>query len=429
MPADNSVSATATPVLSGTAPAGAAVTVLVDGAVACSAVATAGGAFSCTSVALAAGVHAAVASIPAGGGAVRLSNTNTFTVDTAAPAAPVVLAPANGSTTTSTSPTVVGTAEPLATVSVFIDGVLAGTAAADLAGRFSFAVAGPLSLGAHTASATATDAAGHVSALSAVNSFTVVAASSALVFLAPPNGATVASSTPVLAGTSAAFAQVQARVDGVVVCTTFANGGGSWSCTPGSPLTQGAHAGNATVTGNATPSNTNVFTVDSLTPAAPVVVRPANGSVASARPTLSGTAEAGARVTVTLDGAVACVTSADATGAWSCVPATTLAAGAHAVFATAADAAGNVSPASATNSFTVDAVAPLAPVVTAPANGSVTSNSTPPGERHRGGQRHRHRVRRRRARRDRGGERRGRVELHALGRAGGWDALRPRHGD
>ncbi len=47
------------------------------------------------------------------------------------------------------------------------------------------------------------------------------------------------------------------------------------------------------------------------------------------------------------------------------------------VTATATDPAGNTSPVSAPKTFTVDTVAPGAPVVTSPAEGSTTANPTP----------------------------------------------------
>src|SRR5690606_10210331 len=113
------------------------------------------------------------------------------------------------------------------------------------------------------------------------------------------------------------------------------------------------------------------FTVDLTPPAAPAVVTPADGSLTNdTTPPISGTAEPGATVNVRIDGAVVGTTLADGSGAWTFTPATALAEGAHTVSATATDAAGNTGPISNTNTFTVDSVAPAAPVVTAPADGS-----------------------------------------------------------
>ncbi|MHB8876819.1 MAG: Ig-like domain-containing protein [Myxococcaceae bacterium] len=377
-PADNSFVSTATPLIQGTAPAGSTVTVTIDGVVACVATATSAGAFSCTPAApLAEGSHAVTATIPDGGGGTRSSNTNTFTVDLAAPGAPVVVAPANGSTTTDTTPAISGTAEPYTTVLVFIDGAQVGTATADAGGAWSLDAPTALTPGAHTASAQARDRAGNLSASSAVNSFTVGSAGGVPVVLTPPDGSLTSDPTPVISGTAAPGDTIEARVDGTVVCTATASPTGAWSCTPAGPLSEGAHSATANVAGVSATSNANAFTVDSAAPAAPVVERPANGSRTDATPTVSGTAEANSRVTVSIDGTPVCVTAADAQGNWSCTPGTPLSAGSHTVSATATDAAGNTSPPSTPNTFTVDTTAPAAPVLSAPADGSSTDQSRP----------------------------------------------------
>ena len=66
------------------------------------------------------------------------SAANTFTVDTTAPAAPVVLTPANGSTTSDNTPAFSGTAEADSTVSVIVDGTPMGPVTADASGNWSF---------------------------------------------------------------------------------------------------------------------------------------------------------------------------------------------------------------------------------------------------------------------------------------------------
>ena len=112
-------------------------------------------------------------------------------------------------------------------------------------------------------------------------------------------------------------------------------------------------------------SATHTFTVDSVAPAAPVVTAPANGSlVNTTTPTYAGTAEASSTVTVRVDSVVACSTTATAGGAFSCAQGTALAQGSHTVNATATDGASNVSAVSATNTFSIDSLAPTAPVVT-----------------------------------------------------------------
>ncbi len=92
-----------------------------------------------------------------------------FTVDTAAPAVPVITSPANNSYDTDGTITLSGTAEANSTVKVF-DGttskVSKGTATADSSGAWSKTLDG-VSNGRHTYTAKATDKANNTSAASA----------------------------------------------------------------------------------------------------------------------------------------------------------------------------------------------------------------------------------------------------------------------
>ncbi|MBX3566405.1 MAG: putative Ig domain-containing protein, partial [Sphingomonas sp.] len=380
VPADGSSTADNTPDISGTAEAGATVTVVIDGATAGTVTASGGGAWSFTAATLADGAHTVRATATDSvGNASGASATINFTVDTTAPAAPAITVPANGSTVGTATPVISGTAEANATVTVIVDGATAGTVTANGAGMWSYTSA-TLAQGAHTARATAADASGNVSPTSATITFTVDStAPAAPVIDAPAEGAIVATSTPTLSGTAEAGATVTITIGGATGGTVTASGGGAWSFTT-APLADGAYAVTATASdavGNVSPASaTRTFTVDTTAPAAPVVTAPANGSTnADNRPTITGTAEAGATVTVVIDGATAGTTTATG-GTWS-FTAATLADGTHTVRAIAADAVGNASAASATISFTVDATAPAAPVVTAPVNGSVISTATP----------------------------------------------------
>ncbi|MEW5855450.1 MAG: Ig-like domain-containing protein, partial [Myxococcota bacterium] len=89
----------------------------------------------------------------------------------------------------------------------------------------------------------------------------------------------------------------------------------------------------------------------------PVVVTPTDGSVTSSRqPLLSGTAVAGAAVTVRVDGVVVGTATADAQGNWSLTPSADLSLGAHAVSATATLGSGELAVTSAesnVNDFTI----------------------------------------------------------------------------
>ena len=91
----------------------------------------------------------------------------------------------------------------------------------------------------------------------------------------------------------------------------------------------------------------------------PAILVPANGADVAANPTISGTSEASATVTVRdASMAVVCIATANGSGAWSC--STTLGVGSYSVTATQVDTALNPSAASGVTSFRV--VAP--PTVT-----------------------------------------------------------------
>ncbi|SEK36959.1 Ig-like domain (group 3) [Stigmatella aurantiaca] len=384
-PANGAVLSDNTPTYSGTAEAGATVTVIVDGAPVGTTTANTSGAWSFTpAVPLADGTHSVRATASdAAGNVSASSNTNTFIIDTTAPAAPVVVTPANSSTTQDTTPTYSGTAEANSTVTVIVDGTAVGTTTANASGAWSFTPTAPLTDGSHTVSATATDSVGNVSPESNTHTFIVdTTPPAAPVVTTPANGSTTGDNTPTYSGTAEAGSTVTVIVDGTPVGTTTANASGAWSFTPTAPLLDGSHSVRATATDTAgnvsAPSNTNTFTVDTTAPAAPVVITPANGSTTSdTTPTYSGTAEAGSTVTVIVDGIPAGTTTADAGGNWSFTPAAPLLDGSHTVRATATDSVGNTGPQSNTNTFIVDTTAPAAPVVTTPANGSTTQDTTP----------------------------------------------------
>ena len=91
----------------------------------------------------------------------------------------------------------------------------------------------------------------------------------------------------------------------------------------------------------------------------------------------TGTAEPNSTVNLVIDGGTPVTVPVDASGNWTYTPTTALADGPHTVEATATDAAGNTSTSPPTNTFTADATAPTAPVVSTPADGSTTNDATP----------------------------------------------------
>jgi len=371
---------TTVPLIFGTAEASSKVTVTLDGARSWPVTASSSGTWSFASPALTQGAHTVTATATdAAGNTSAPSAARGFTVDTVAPSAPVLTAPA-ASVSTAT-PAISGTAEVGSTVTVRLDGTVAGTVTAHASGAWSFTPPSPLSLGAHTVSATATDAAGNTSEPSATLGFSVdvadTAAPEAPVLTAP--AAVITTTTPAISGTAEAGSTVTVRLDGTVAGTVKAHDSGAWTFTVASPLAQGAHTVTATATdaaGNTSPvSSPRDFVVDNVAPPPPEVLTPTAG--ATVRPSelrFSGRAEANSTVTVVVDGIVVGSSRAEASSAWSVQSLYQLAYGQHTLSVTATDGVGNVSQASAAISFTV-----MEPPVEEPEPQGCGCTSSPPG--------------------------------------------------
>jgi CARDB protein/Big-like domain-containing protein/VCBS repeat protein len=111
-----------------------------------------------------------------------------------------------------------------------------------------------------------------------------------------------------------------------------------------------------------------------LPPTAPVITSPAEGALLNnASVTVTGTADAGAIVSLSDSGVAFGTTTASSTGQWSHTK--TYSEGAHALTAKGTDEAGNVSPSSAARNFTVDLTAPAAPTITSPPEGAIFESS------------------------------------------------------
>ena len=140
-------------------------------------------------------------------------------------------------------------------------------------------------------------------------------------------------------------------------------------------------AGNGNLAGG-----TVAFSLDTVPPAAPTVPDLATSSdtgvsnsdniTSNNRPTWTGTAEPGSRVSL-FDGATLLgVATADASGKWSFTVTTALADGSHVISARATDAANNTGPASGGLALTIDTSAPAAPPAPRLADGGTNSTST-----------------------------------------------------
>ncbi len=393
------------PTFNGTGEAGSTVRILVDGQEIGTAVVNATGSWTFTpETALEDGLRSVtLTATDLAGNTGPVSGAFTLTVDTQAPAVPTILAAADnvgpiqtpltvsGQVTDDTTPTLSGSAAANATVTLYDNGVFLGSVQASAAGEWSFTPENALSNGSHIFTASASDAAGNLSEVSA--GFTVIVDSlkplAPVITLAQDDAGTLTGALtsgqrtddtlPVLTGTSEPNARVQIFEGETLLGTATADSSGNWSIPLTTPLTNATHNFTAVATdaaGNISdPSATFTLTVDTLPPAVPVLVSVVDdvGTVVSltsgqltndARPTLNGTAEAGSTVNIYDGNLLLGSVVADANSAWSFTPTTPLADGQHALTVTATDAVGNVSLSTAAFNLNLDATAPGAPVIT-----------------------------------------------------------------
>ncbi len=348
--------------LTGTAVANSSVTVFDGTNKVGTATADANGKWTVTTSALSDGTHNLAATDSNSSGTSAASAALSVTVDTKAPAAPVLISdPVVNTNHVQLS----GTAEANSTITVFDGTAVVGTGTTSSTGSWSITTTA-LGSGAHALTATATDAAGNVSVASQPLDPVIPApttptppAAPKIVLFSPDSGVagdhTTNDNTPILSGTAVANSTVTVFDGMTKVGTVTADSSGNWTLTT-SALSDGTHSLTATdsnSSGISAASAALSVTVDTKAPAAPVLI--SDPVVNTNHVQLSGTAEANSTITVFDGTAVVGTGTTSSTGSWS-ITTTALGSGGHALTATATDAAGNVSVASQ----------PLDPVIPAP---------------------------------------------------------------
>jgi len=337
--------------------------------------------------------------------------TRDIDVDTLAPAAPSVTdvntdsAAFNDGITNDNTLIISGSAEIDATVTILLDGVSIGTAIASIGGIWSFDYTDTiLADGDYVITATATDAAGNVSAESADFDLTIDTTDPDAPVVTGISDDTGSSATDgitsdddlIISGTAEADSSVDVFVDGVFLGTVLANGDGNWSIVfndlpappplgSGSEFVSHLPEGDYDITAQSTDDAGNVsalsavftVTVDTTDPNAPVIsstitndagIADSDGLTTDGTPTLSITAEAGSSVEVFIDGVSAgFATETMVAGEFTFTPAMALAADDYAFTAIATDAAGNESLASSAVNLTITD-APIINAITDGAN-------------------------------------------------------------
>ncbi|MRW94010.1 DUF4347 domain-containing protein [Duganella sp. FT80W] len=341
------------------------------------------------------------------------SSGASYTLDHSAPAAPtaVSLSAASDSggsnsdaITSVNTPEITGSAEAYATVRLYdSDGVtLLGSTSADSAGHWSI-TSNILSDGSHTLILRQTDAAGNLSSASGglvvvIDTAAAAPATPALAS-ASDSGTTGDGITNVAAPTITGSAEANAAItlydtDGVTVLgSANANSNGVWSIVS-STLSDGSHTLTAVQTdraGNVSAASAGLtLQIDTSAPAAPGLPQLASASDTGTagdnittinNPVLTGSADANARVTLydSNGSTVLGTATADGSGNWQ-ITSNALATGVHTLTVKQSDAAGNLSPAGAALTLTIQAQQPSAPTPTTVDGVVVTQQSvTLPG--------------------------------------------------
>ncbi|MEH0834532.1 Ig-like domain-containing protein, partial [Pectobacterium cacticida] len=347
--------------VSGNAEPGSTVTVTdANGTTLGSAVANADGSFSVPLTPPAA--NGEVLTVTAADAAGNISESiNTTAPDITAPDAPTNLVVAEDGTAVS------GNAEPGSTVTLTdaSDNII-GSAAVDADGSFTISLT-PALLNGESITATATDAAGNVSAP------TTAAAPDITAPDAPTDLAVAGDGTAVSGNAEPGSTVTVTDASGTTLGSAVANADGSFSV----PLTPPAANGEVlTVTVTDAAGNVSAPT----TATAPDITAPdapTNLVVAEDGTAVSGNAEPGSTVTITLPGGDTVETSADAFGRYTVeLPAALL--NGESLTVTATDAAGNVS--APTTVAAPDITAPDAPTDLAVAgDGTAVSGNAEPG--------------------------------------------------
>ncbi|MCS3602961.1 VCBS repeat-containing protein [Buttiauxella sp. BIGb0471] len=334
----------------------------------------------------------------------------TVIVDTAAPTIPVItsvtddVAPitgnvSSGQATNDPRPTLTGSGEAGSTITILDNGTSIGTAVVGAGGTWTFTPTVDLGNGSHPITVTSTDAAGNVSVPSAGFSLNVDTAAplapviSSVTDDTTTPGAVVSGqptndNTPTFSGTVEPNTTLIISDNGTVVATIPVDATGNWAWTPNPALTEGSHPLTLTTTdaaGNVSPATTFNAVIDTTAPILPAITlvvddqtQVGNVTLTSGQstkdtlPTLSGTSEANAIITLKDGNTIIGTTTANGNGEWSLEPTTALGQGNHNLTVTATDAAGNVSNPSGIFAVVVDSVAPTAPLIV-----TVTDNTAP----------------------------------------------------
>ena len=316
------------------------------------------GKWTMTMPTLAAGLHSLVAKLFGADGKEQATSPELSVTVSADPGAklsvlPVINPPAGGKLSAGGVAELAGTAAPGTLIKLFDGGNLVGEATADETGNWQMVVP-QLAAGEHTLTAITYGADGEVQAsskpLTVVVSEPEPAAATGPAAQPkigwPPDGSTVVSARPLVAGQSFPRGVVRIYDGATLLGETIADANGYWSFRPSVALTAGEHvliavatSADGLATTTAPPVTITVrsraVTIPSWKPsagAAPTVVTPENGdTIHTVQPLFAGTAAPNSKVRLYDGDLVMGETAVDADGRWTFRPTAPLAEGEHAI--------------------------------------------------------------------------------------------------
>lgn len=392
-PAEGTVTNNPLPAFGGTGEVGALITVRDEtNAVICTATVEDDGSWSCdpSTPFVDSNRTFTATQVDAAGNESPASDPINVTFLIALPDPPVIEAPINGAVFQERSPVISGTGTFGDTVTVTDStGATICDVAVESDGTWECTPAVSLADGKYSISAIQTDVVGDSSAQSAVVVFTVDnLAPAAPTIVQPTDGLVTNDATPTFSGLGEPGATVTVIDEtGAVVCTAIVVSNpiasGTWSCESTISFADGNKtfaASQSDRAGNTSAESAPVdVTILVAIPEAPVIESPEDALVTNEpNVTVAGTGTAGFLVTVRdTDGSTLCTVTVEADSTWACAPASGFAEGTHTVTAVQTDPTGDASPVSNEVAVTVDTTAPLAPVVTKPADGGTAEGPRP----------------------------------------------------
>jgi hypothetical protein len=259
----------------------------------------------------------------------NVSTAIVFNVETRTIATPIIKTPYSGATVYENQPTITGIAQAFMTITVYVDGLIDGTTTSDDAGKWTYHVQQQLQSlslnynGVHRIEAKASTDPSNSSGFSKLLSITVnTQTDSAFIITSPTNNDTLYNNLPLISGTAPAGKIISIQIDGVTVASVPTNTSSLWAYQLATPLADGTHTIGATALGLADASPVAITVNKNVS--SPLITSIVYGDVIFTNlPLIKGVAQAGATVTLYLDGGGGAsggplgTTTADANGDWS----------------------------------------------------------------------------------------------------------------